>query len=247
MNAEPAISPAAHERGTRTAGVRLDDAAPHLLVVDDDRRIRTLLSRYLVENGYRVTTAETSAEARRRMAGLAFDLIVLDVMMPGESGVDFAASLRRTSQVPILMLTARADPEDRIRGLETGVDDYLPKPFEPRELLLRINSILRRQRGGESGDRAVTFGPFGFHLARGELKNGEEIIRLTERERELLRIFAGRPGETVSRLELAAGANGSERAVDVQINRLRRKIEEDPANPIYLQTVRGIGYRLSID
>ncbi|MEJ8572207.1 response regulator [Microbaculum marinum] len=225
----------------------LDDAAPHLLVVDDDRRIRTLLSRFLVEHGYRVTTADTAAEARRRLNGLAFDLIVLDVMMPGESGVSFATDLRATSDVPILMLTARAELEHRIEGLEAGVDDYLAKPFEPRELLLRIASILRRQSRAQPAEQAVAFGPFTFHLGRGELKYGEEVIRLTERERDLLRTFASQPGETVARLDLAAGANGSERAVDVQINRLRRKIETDPGNPVHLQTVRGIGYRLQIN
>jgi two-component system, OmpR family, phosphate regulon response regulator OmpR len=224
-----------------------EDTAPHLLVVDDDRRIRTLLSRYLVENGYRVTTADTAAVARRRLTGLSFDLIVLDLMMPGESGIDFAADLRRRSDVPILMLTARAEPEHRIEGFEAGADDYLSKPFEPRELLLRITSILRRQSRSQPAEDAVGFGPFSFHMSRGELKLGEEIIRLTERERDLLRTFATRAGETVSRIELATGANGSERAVDVQINRLRRKIETDPANPVHLQTVRGIGYRLQID
>lgn len=233
----------------RTSGrtIALEDTAAHLLVVDDDRRIRTLLSRYLVEHGYRVTTADTAAEARRRLNGLAFDLIVLDVMMPGESGVAFATDLRRNSDVPILMLTARSELENRIEGLEAGADDYLAKPFEPRELLLRIASILRRQSRSQPAEQAVAFGPFTFHLARGELKCGEEVVRLTERERELLRTFASQPGETVARLDLAAGANGSERAVDVQINRLRRKIETDPGNPIHLQTVRGIGYRLQIN
>jgi two-component system phosphate regulon response regulator OmpR len=237
------------DTGTKTKAPQavLDDSAPHLLVVDDDRRIRTLLSRYLVENGYRVTTADTAAEARRRLEGLAFDLIVLDLMMPGESGIDFASDLRRNSNVPILMLTARSELEHRIQGLEAGADDYLAKPFEPRELLLRIGSILRRQSHGQPVEETVTFGPFSFHLGRGELKCGDEIVRLTERERDLLRTFASQPGETVARLDLAAGANGSERAVDVQINRLRRKIETDPGNPIHLQTVRGIGYRLQVD
>jgi two-component system phosphate regulon response regulator OmpR len=145
------------------------------------------------------------------------------------------------------MLTARSELEHRIEGLEAGADDYLAKPFEPRELLLRIASILRRQTRGQPAEEAVAFGPFSFHLGRGELKCGEDIVRLTERERDLLRTFATQPGETVSRQELAAGANGSERAVDVQINRLRRKIETDPGNPVHLQTVRGIGYRLQVD
>lgn len=223
-----------------------DDFAPHLLVVDDDRRIRTLLSRYLSERGYRVTTADSAAAARRRLAGLAFDLVVLDLMMPGESGLELATSLRRTSEVPILMLTARSEAEHRIEGLEAGADDYLAKPFEPRELVLRIASILRRRAVDETDPQEVSFGAFVFHLGRGELKCRGVPVRLTERERELLTLFASRPGETVDRLELARGANGSERAVDVQINRLRRKIEQDPASPVHLQTVRGIGYRLQL-
>lgn len=226
---------------------QLPDDVPHLLVVDDDSRIRTLLSRLLVENGYRVTTAASAAEARSRLEGLTFDLLVLDVMMPGESGVDLARALRKTSAVPILMLTARAETEDRITGLEAGVDDYLAKPFEPRELLLRIGSILKRalpppQKAIES----VRFGDFTFHLERGELTRDGEIVRLTERERDMLRTLAEEPGETVPRLALAGGGATSERAVDVQVNRLRRKLERDPANPIYLQTVRGIGYRLVV-
>ncbi len=229
--------------------VFLSDEASHLLVVDDDNRIRSLLSRLLIENGYRVTTAASAAEARGRLEGLTFDLLVLDVMMPGESGLELARSLRETSSVPILMLTARADTEDRISGLEAGVDDYLAKPFEPRELLLRIGSILKRalpppQKAIES----VRFGDFTFHLERGELSRDGEMVRLTERERDMLRTLADEPGETVPRLALAGGADGatSERAVDVQVNRLRRKLEKDPANPIYLQTVRGIGYRLVV-
>lgn len=223
-----------------------DDFAPHLLVVDDDRRIRTLLSRYLTERGYRVTTADSAVAARRRLAGLSFDLIVLDLMMPGESGLDLAIALRQSSDVPILMLTARSEAEHRIEGLEAGADDYLAKPFEPRELVLRIASILRRRAVEQSDPEELSFGPYVFHLGRGELKCRGVPVRLTERERELLTLFASRPGETVDRLELARGANGSERAVDVQINRLRRKIEQDPASPVHLQTVRGIGYRLQL-
>ncbi|ESR23207.1 response regulator [Lutibaculum baratangense] len=230
-------------------GAPPDDEAPHLLVVDDDGRIRKLLSRYLSGNGYRVTTAEDAAEARRRMQGLVFDLIVLDLMLPGESGLSFALSTRQVSDIPILMLTARSETEHRIEGLEAGADDYLSKPFEPRELLLRIASVLRRRSGGEEREdgETVTFGPFRFHTGRAELKCRGQLVRLTERERELLQLFASRPRETISRLELAASANGSERAVDVQMNRLRRKIELDPANPVHLQTVRGIGYRLQVD
>lgn len=231
----------------RDAAQPFDDMAAHLLVVDDDRRIRSLLSRYLSEHGYRVTTAESATVARRRMAGLAFDLIVLDLMMPGESGLELAADIRRESDVAILMLTAKTEAEDRIEGLETGADDYLAKPFEPRELLLRINNVLKRRALDDADRDHVTFGPFVFHLGRGELKRQGEPVRLTERERQLLALFASRPQETIDRLELAASADASERAVDVQINRLRRKIEIDPANPRHLQTVRGIGYRLQID
>ncbi len=229
------------------AAVSLPDDAPHLLVVDDDSRIRTLLSRFLSGHGYRVTTAASAAEARARLEGLTFDLLVLDVMMPGESGLDLARSLRTTSSVPILMLTARSEISDRIAGLEVGADDYLGKPFEPRELLLRINSILKRalpppQKAIES----VRFGDFSFHLERGELTRNGEVVRITERERDMLRTLAAEPGETVPRLALAGGGATSERAVDVQVNRLRRKLERDPANPIHLQTVRGIGYRLVV-
>jgi two-component system, OmpR family, phosphate regulon response regulator OmpR len=220
-----------------------DDNAPHILVVDDDSRIRDLLARYLQDNGFRVTTAVDAASARATMRSLAFDLIILDVMMPQESGIDLARSLRTSSQVPILMLTARAEPEQRIEGLETGVDDYLAKPFEPRELLLRVSNVLRRG-GGAPASGEVRMGDFVFHVARGELRRDGETIRLTERERDLLRYFAQRPGMPVSRHELARGDSGGERAVDVQINRLRRKIENDPANPVYLQTVRGKGYIL---
>jgi two-component system phosphate regulon response regulator OmpR len=227
----------------------LADDAPHLLVVDDDRRIRDLLSRFLTSEGYRVTTADTAADARAKLKSLSFDLLVLDVMMPGESGFDFAKALRGSSEVPILMLTARDAAESRIKGLEMGADDYLSKPFEPRELSLRIANILKRGQPAAPPPPAesVRFGPFVYHLGRGELRQGEETIRLTDREREMLRILAATPGETVSRLDLAGnGGSISERAVDVQVNRLRRKIERDPANPLFVQTVRGIGYRLVI-
>jgi two-component system phosphate regulon response regulator OmpR len=221
-----------------------DDSAPHILVIDDDSRIRDLLARYLQDHGFRVTTAVDVANARAAMRGLAFDLLILDVMMPHESGIEFARALRAGSQVPILMLTARAEPEQRIEGLETGVDDYLAKPFDPRELLLRVGNVLRRRASAASGGE-VRMGEFTFHISRGELRRDNETVRLTERERELLRYFAQRPGTAVSRQELAKGdEGGGERAVDVQINRLRRKIEHDPANPVYLQTVRGKGYIL---
>jgi len=226
----------------------LADDAPHLLIVDDDRRIRDLLSRFLTGEGYRVTTADTAADARAKLKSLSFDLLILDVMMPGESGFDFAKALRGTSTVPILMLTARDAAESRIKGLEMGADDYLSKPFEPRELSLRIANILKRaQPAAASPAESVRFGPFVYHLARGELRKGEKTIKLTDREREMLRILAATPGETVSRMDLAGnGGTVSERAVDVLVNRLRRKIERNPANPLYVQTVRGIGYRLVI-
>jgi two-component system phosphate regulon response regulator OmpR len=182
------------------------------------------------------------------MRGLAFDVVILDVMMPGESGLDLARELKAISNVPVCMLTARAETEQRIEGLEAGVDDYVTKPFEPRELLLRLQNILRRGRGGPSGPREeVRMGDFSFHVGRGELRRGEESIKLTERERDLLRLFAQRPGTPIARHELASDDASSERAIDVQINRLRRKIEGDPANPVYLQTVRGKGYILYVD
>jgi len=232
------------------ARIAPDDEAAHILIVDDDRRIRDLLSTYLRGHGYRATSAASAEEARAFLAHLAFELIVLDVMMPGESGLDFAAHLRESSEVPILMLTARGEPDDRVNGLEIGVDDYVAKPFEPRELLLRIGSILRRAKPPPAKPNValVRFGPFSFSLERGELRANDEIIRLTEREREILRLLSEKSGESVSREALSgSGAAASERTIDVQINRLRRKIEVDPANPVYLQTARGAGYRLVVD
>jgi two-component system phosphate regulon response regulator OmpR len=224
------------------------DDAPHLLVVDDDSRIRTLLVRYLGDHGFRVTSASDAVDARRRLGSLAFDLLIVDVMMPGENGVDLTRSLRESMDVPILMLTARSEIESRIEGLESGADDYLAKPFEPRELLLRINNILRRGNASETPlIEQVCFGPYTFHRERLELKRGAEVVHLTDRERQIMAVFAARPGDTVARVDLTTGdATGGERAVDVQINRLRRKIETDPANPVHLQTVRGIGYRLAL-
>jgi two-component system, OmpR family, phosphate regulon response regulator OmpR len=225
------------------------DDAPHLLIVDDDRRIRSLLSRYLLGEGYRVTTAESAADARARLAGLDFDLLILDVMMPGESGFDLVKSIRRSSTVPVLILTARDAAESRITGLELGADDYVVKPYEPRELSLRIANILKRTQPTPPPPPAETlrFGPFIYHVARGELRRGDEVIHLTDREREMMGMLSACPGETVSRLALAGnGAAAGERAVDVQINRLRRKVEQDPANPLIIQTARGVGYRLVV-
>ena len=240
-----------HTTATQLVGaVMPGDRAPHILIVDDDTRIRELLTRYLLQNGYRVTAAESAADARRKMEGLAFDLLVLDIMMPGENGVSLARALRADeSDVPILMLTARSETEQRIEGLDAGADDYLGKPFDPRELLLRIGNIVRR-RAPEDVNlvEQIVFGPFIFVIAKRELKRNGEVVRLTDRERDILVRFARNPGETIARHALADGdAEIGERTIDVQINRLRRKLEADPANPRYLQTVRGMGYRLSIE
>jgi len=207
-----------------------------------------LLSRFLAAEGYRVTTAETAADARSQLDGLSFDLLILDVMMPGETGFEFAKFIRQTSAVPILMLTARDAAESRITGLEIGADDYVSKPFEPRELSLRVASILRRAKPVAAPmAESIRFGQFVFHIGRTELRRGDEVIRLTDREREMLAVLASAPGETVPRMALAgSGGSVNERAVDVQVNRLRRKIELDPTNPLIVQTVRGIGYRLVV-
>ena len=226
----------------------LPDNAPHALVVDDDHRIRDLLTRYLVSGGFRVTPAADAAAARAAMKGLSFDVIVLDVMMPGENGLELASSLKAESDIPICMLTAQSDADARIKGLEAGVDDYLPKPFEPRELLLRLRNILKRGSSLGAGGEEIRMGELVFHCERGELRRGDETLKLTERERDLLKLFAQRPGSPIARHELSNDdSTGSERAIDVQINRLRRKIEVDPSNPVYLQTVRGKGYILYTD
>ncbi|MGY6697436.1 MAG: response regulator [Roseinatronobacter sp.] len=236
------------------------EAPPHLLVVDDDARIRALLQKYLLRNGYLVTTARDGAHARRLMEGLHFDLVVLDVMMPGEDGVSLTRHIRAHSATPVLLLTARGEAQDRIAGFEAGADDYLPKPFEPRELLLRITAILRRSP--QPAVRAVQpqlliMGPLRYDLEKGELKRDDKIIRLTQTEATLMRFFCEHPGEVVTREALVdhlsrdraghGGLVGQERAVDVQITRLRRKIERDPKSPRHLQTVRGAGYMLVTD
>lgn len=225
-----------------------DDDPQHVLVVDDDDRIRALLKKYLSENGFRVTAAADAAEARERLKTLVFDLLVVDVMMPGETGLELTRSLRALSNVPILILTARGLPEDRIDGLEAGADDYLGKPFEPRELLLRINALLRRSASRPSPRGEVTFGPCVLNLDRGELTKDGEPVRLTGGELALLRALAQKPGAPVSRTALAEMTSAAlERSVDVQMTRLRRKIEADPRAPVYLQTVRGVGYTLMAD
>lgn len=222
---------------------------PHLLVVDDDLRLRTLLQRYLTENGFRVTAAANAAEARALMKSLAFDGLVLDVMMPGENGFDLASAVRAESDVPILMLTAKGEAQDRINGLERGADDYLGKPFEPRELKLRLDALLRRARGpAASPHREVRMGACTFDPERGELRRGGKPVRLTSGEMQILKLFAANAGRSFTRSELCTRLNITlERSVDVQVTRLRRKIEDDPKLPLYLQTVRGIGYVLVPD
>lgn len=238
-----------------------DTGMPHILVVDDDDRLRDLLKRYLSENGFMVTVARDAAQARDCLASLEFDLLVLDVLMPGEKGVDLARALRAEgSLVPMLMLTALSEAEDRISGLESGVDDYLAKPFEPRELVLRIEAILRRYaqkpviEQEEQGDEdVVRFGAFHFDLARMILQRDDEHIYLTTAEQELLAALARNAGQTMSREKLyeVTGGNsadaGASRSIDVQVTRLRRKVEIDPKQPRYLQTVRGRGYVLYTD
>ncbi|MBP7001908.1 response regulator [Amaricoccus sp.] len=227
----------------------------HVLVVDDDARIRSLLQKFLARNGFMVTTARDAAHARRLLEGLEFDILVLDVMMPGEDGVALTAALRETLATPILLLTARGDADDRIRGLEAGADDYLGKPFEPRELLLRVNAILRRVPKPvprSEPPKTLQLGEVRYDVNRGELWRGRELVRLTATEAMLMRIFAGRAHEAVTRTELVEDLGGGvaeaqERAIDVQITRLRRKIESDPRAPRYLQTVRGSGYMLAPD
>lgn len=223
----------------------------HILVVDDDKRLRELLRRYLTERGFRVTVAADAAEAWARLKSLAFDLIVLDVMMPGQSGFDFTAALRLESQVPILMLTAMGEPEERIQGLERGADDYLAKPFEPRELVLRIQRILARIPAPPAlaPITNVRLGACAFDLKREELSRGGAPIKLTESEARLLRILASHAGQPLSRERLASESevSGNTRAIDVQVTRLRRKIEPDPRTPRYLHTVRGKGYMLRPD
>ena len=228
------------------------DGLPHILIVDDDKRLRELLCRYLRDNGYRATAAANVEEAQKKSQLFEFDALILDVMMPGQNGFEYAQTIRKDSAIPILMLTARTDFSDRIRGLEIGVDDYLAKPFDPRELTLRLNNILKRSPPSDSEQKEeldeIRFGPFTFGFSRGELRQDGELIRLTEREREILVILGKQRGAVVAREELSTSeSDTNERTVDVQINRLRRKIETDPANPLFLQTVRGAGYRLVID
>jgi two-component system phosphate regulon response regulator OmpR len=227
----------------------------HLLIVDDDERIRVLLQKFLMRNGFLVTAARDAGHARRILTGLDFDMLILDVMMPGEDGLSLCRSIRETSQTPIMLLTAKGETDNRIEGLEAGADDYLPKPFEPKELLLRINAILRRMPETPAEDsvpKILHLGPIRYDLERGEMWEGEGLVRLTATETQLMKIFSAKPGEPISRNKLVEDlgrdrGQAQERAVDVQITRLRRKIETDPKQPRYLQTVRGAGYMLAPD
>lgn len=228
--------------------------APHILIIDDDDKIRTLLKEFLVRNNFLCTMARDAAQARRLLTGLEFDLLVLDVMMPGENGIDLIKSLRETLATPIILLTAKAGMDERIAGLEAGADDYLTKPFEPKELILRINAILRRVTdvSAEQDTKSLTLGEITYDLLLGELRNGTRLIKLTSTESSLMRIFAANRDQAIDRLRLIGdlakdGQAIQERAIDVQITRLRKKIEPDPKNPRYLQTVRGAGYMLAPD
>lgn len=231
------------------------DPQPHLLVVDDDERIRGLLQKFLIRSGFLVSVARDAAQARRLLGGLEFDLLVLDVMMPGEDGISLTRDLRKKMATPILLLTAKGETQNRIEGFEAGADDYLVKPFEPKELLLRINAILRRVPAAKSdaGPKVLHLGAVRYDMERGELWHGPDLVRLTATEAQLMRIFAAAAGEPVTRERLVGdigpgdAAGAQERAVDVQITRLRRKIEVDPKQPRYLQTVRGAGYMLAPD
>lgn len=234
----------------------MNEPQAHLLVVDDDERIRGLLQKFLIRNGFLVSTARDAAQARRLLSGLEFDMLVLDVMMPGEDGISLTRDLRARMAVPILLLTAKGEAQNRIEGLEAGADDYLVKPFEPKELLLRINAILRRVpqvKAALQVPKVLQLGAVRYDIDRGELWRGSDLVKLTATEAQLMRAFAAQPGQPISRDRLAGDtpseevAAGQERAVDVQITRLRRKIEEDPKTPRYLQTVRGEGYMLQPD
>lgn len=228
---------------------------PHILIIDDDERIRSLLQKFLMRNGFLVTTARDAAHARRILSGLDFDMVICDVMMPGEDGISLTKSLRETHETPILLLTAKGETDDRIVGLEAGADDYLAKPFEPKELLLRINAILRRVPEPEPEQvtpKVLSLGSIRYDMERGEMWQGDALVRLTATESQLMRIFSAQIGAPMSRSKLVEElgrdrGQAQERAVDVQITRLRRKIEPNPKQPRYLQTVRGAGYMLATD
>ena len=219
---------------------------PHILVVDDDERIRTLLTRYLEQNGFLVCVASDAKVAREMLSRFQFDAIVLDIMMPGETGLDLTLDLRKTKDIPILLLTALGEVDDRITGLQTGADDYLPKPFEPQELVLRLQALMRRRKLPEASASAFKLGRWEYDVLHSELKCGDELVKLTTVENTLLQALTGRAGNVVSREELAeiCELDGGERTIDVQVTRLRRKLEDDPKQPRVLQTIRGKGYLL---
>ncbi len=231
-------------KGTRDTA--FDDDAPHILVIDDDGRIRELLRRFLRQNGFRVSLAGSAESARRKFVSMKFDLLIVDIMMPGESGLDLIAFLQSHETAPVLIVSALSQVDDRIKGLSVGADDYLPKPFDPRELLLRVRNLLRRIAPDEAvTPHAVAFGAFLYDLVQQRLTREGRVVNLTERENDLLLRLAQKADQTVPRYRLVEEASGrSERTVDVQINRLRRKLEADPSDPVYLQTARGVGYRL---
>lgn len=218
---------------------------PHILVIDDDDRLRNLLSKYLSEHGFMVTAAESAAVARNKLSAFIFDLLILDVMMPEETGLEFLKSFHG-SKIPVLMLSAMGEVEDRINGLELGAEDYLTKPFEPKELVLRIRAILRRVSAQEEKSQIVQFGEYRFELSNSQLKRGDELIHLTSNEAALLKALAQQAGTALSREDLAKliGGGGNERSIDVQMLRLRKKIEENDSKPLYIQTIRGAGYIL---
>ena len=218
----------------------------NLLVVDDDERIRNLLSQYLIKEGFIVSTANGADIARKKIQLIKFDLIILDIMMPGDDGLSLTQEIRNNSDIPIILLTAKSGTDSKIEGLEIGADDYLTKPFNPKELLLRILSILKRSKAEDSVDNEIFFGDFILNIEKRELTKSKERIYLTDREMNLLIALAKSPGQPLNREKLA-GIDEPGRSVDVGINRLRRKIEEDPRMPLWLQTVRGEGYILRPD
>ena len=220
----------------------------HILVVDDDQKIKELISQYLIEQNFIVTTAESSAEAKDRMELFSFDLIVLDIMMPGQDGLDLTREIRLKSDLPIILLTAKGDPSDRIKGLELGADDYVPKPFEPKELLLRIKNILNKIKKLKEINEVINFGEAKLYIKKMIIKNKENIFKINISEKKLLEQMILSAGKVFDRNDISKLINlKKERAVDVMITRLRQKIEPDPKNPVYLQTVRGNGYVLWSD
>tara|TARA_B100002051_G_C16730079_1_gene637718 strand:- start:2003 stop:2713 length:711 start_codon:yes stop_codon:yes gene_type:complete len=228
--------------------LKVNNYKDHLLIVDDDKRIRELIKDYLLDDSFYISTASSAVEARMKIENFVYSLIILDITMPGEDGLSLTKSIRNNNNVPILLLTARGDPQDRILGFESGADDYLAKPFEPRELLLRVKSILRRNQPNiKNNKNEIVMGSVSFDLNRGELKKDNKAIKLTSTELKLLKILTSERGITVTRHKLSQETGVSDRSIDVQVTRLRKKIEIDPKNPRFLQTVWGSGYTLMPD